>query len=90
MYVHFDDEKAYAKRKAQLPARLFMAVGGLEEVAGFQKFVSQLKARKYQGLSLQTRVLENSGHSGTKAAGYARGLQAVFARPAFVCSFREG
>jgi hypothetical protein len=40
-----------------------------------------LKARNYQELSLQTRVLENTGHSGTKAEGYTRGLQFVFARP---------
>ncbi len=50
-------------------------------VSGFQKFADHLKARNYQGLSLQTRVLENTGHSGTKAEGYTRGLQAVFARP---------
>ncbi|MDZ7288791.1 MAG: alpha/beta hydrolase-fold protein [candidate division KSB1 bacterium] len=74
-------EKNYAEKRSQLPARLFMAVGELEGVAGFQKFVEHLKARNYQGLSLQTRILENTGHSGTKAEGYTRGLQAVFARP---------
>jgi hypothetical protein len=74
-------EKNYAAKKSSLPARLFMAVGELEDVAGFQKFADQLKARNYQRLSLQTRVLENTGHSGTKAEGYARGLQFVFARP---------
>jgi hypothetical protein len=74
-------EKNYAAEKSRLPARLFMAVGELEDVAGFQKFADQLKARNYQELSLQTRVLENTGHSGTKAEGYTRGLQFVFARP---------
>lgn len=74
-------EKNYAEKKSHLPARLFMAVGELEDVAGFQKFADQLKARNYDGLALQTRVLENTGHSGTKAEGYTRGLQFVFARP---------
>ncbi|MCG3118540.1 MAG: hypothetical protein ALAOOOJD_00760 [bacterium] len=74
-------EKNYAEKKSSLPVRLFMAVGELEGVADFQKFVEQLKARNYQGLSLQTRILENTGHSGTKAEGYTRGLQFVFARP---------
>ncbi len=74
-------EKNYAAKTSRLSARLFMAVGELEDVAGFQKFVDQLKARNYQGFSLQTRVLENTGHSGTKAEGYTRGLQFVFARP---------
>jgi predicted alpha/beta superfamily hydrolase len=79
--VIYSYEKNYAEKNTRLPVKLFMAVGELEGVAGFQKFVDQLKARKYKDLTLQTRVLENTGHSGTKAEGYTRGLQAVFARP---------
>jgi predicted alpha/beta superfamily hydrolase len=76
-------EKAYADQKSQLPVRLFMAVGGYEGgIPSFQKFVDHLKARNYQGLDLQSRVLEGIGHSGSKAEGYGRGLQAVFARSA--------
>ncbi len=30
---------------------------------------------------METLVMENTGHSGTKAEGYTRGLQWVFARP---------
>jgi hypothetical protein len=78
IYAH---EKNYAAKKSQLPVRVFMAVGDLEDVSGFQKFVDRLKARNYAGLALHSRILENTGHSGTKAEGYARGLQAVFARP---------
>ncbi len=75
-------EKNYATKNSQLPVRLFMAMGGLEPgVAGFQKFVDQLKARNYKGLDLQTRIVEGIGHSASKAEGYSRGLQAVFARP---------
>lgn len=73
-------EKNYAAKQSRLPVRLFMAVGDLEDVVGFQKFADQLKARNHDGLALQTRVLENTGHSGTKAEGYTRGLQFVFAR----------
>jgi hypothetical protein len=74
-------EKKCAEKKSLLPLKLFMAMGELEGVAGFQKFVEHLQARNYQGLSLQTRILANTGHSGTKAEGYTRGLQFVFARP---------
>lgn len=74
-------EKNYAEKKSQLPVRLFMAIGELEGVYDFQKFVDHLKGRNYQGLELQTRVLEGIGHSGSKAEGYTRGLQSVFARP---------
>ncbi len=75
-------EKTYAEQNSRLPVKLFMAMGGLEGVGDeFQKFVKQLQSRKYEGLDLQTQVLENTGHSGSKAEGYSRGLQAVFARP---------
>jgi len=75
-------EKNYADKNSRLPIRLFMAVGELEGgVAGFQKFVDRLKTRNYGGFDIQTRVLEGTGHSGSKAEGYSRGLQAVYARP---------
>jgi predicted alpha/beta superfamily hydrolase len=82
--VIYTFEKTYAEKNRRLPARLFMAMGGLEAAVGggeFQKFIGQLRSRKYEGLDLETRVLENTGHSGSKAEGYGRGLQAVFARP---------
>jgi predicted alpha/beta superfamily hydrolase len=75
-------EKSYADQKPELPVKLFMAVGGYEPgVPSFQRFVEHLKARNYGGLDLQTRVLEGIGHSGSKAEGYAQGLQAVFSKP---------
>ena len=58
-----------------------MAHGEMEDPAPFLRFVDTLKKRRYAGLELQTRILDNTGHSGTKAEGYARGLQWVFARP---------
>jgi len=63
--------------------KLFIGVGGLEgsTVAGVEKFVAQLRSRGYKGLDLETKVLEGIGHSGSKAEGCTRGLQAVFARP---------
>lgn len=75
-------EKSYAEGKSSLPVRLFMAQGALErEVEQFERFVEQMKSRSYQGLHLQTRILENIGHSGSKAEGYTRGMQWVFERP---------
>ena len=86
--IGWDDEviesyvKNYAPKKSQLPVRLFMAVGGLEgNETAFEKFAGRLKAKKLEGLEIETRVLEGSGHSGGKAEGYTRGLQFVFAKP---------
>jgi predicted alpha/beta superfamily hydrolase len=75
------DEKNYAAKNSHLRARLFMAVGEFEDVSGFQGFVDRLRTRKYEGLELQTSILDGMGHSGSKAEGFTRGLQAVFARP---------
>ncbi len=58
-----------------------MAVGGLEgNESSIEKFADQLKAKKLEGLEVETRVIEGSGHSGGKAEGYSRGLQFVFAK----------
>ena len=79
--VTFTYEENHAASHRQLPVRLFMAIGELEETSGFQSFVNRLKSRNYDGLRLQSRILEGMGHSGEKAEGYTRGLQAVFERP---------
>lgn len=75
-------EGAYAKQHKSMPARIFLSVGG-EEPASFRNAVSQLRdtllARKYQGLSLQWRVVDGERHAGTKAESYNRGLRYVFA-----------
>jgi predicted alpha/beta superfamily hydrolase len=76
-------EQEYAHRHAQLPVRVFIGVGALEGggVMDCRKFVDQLKSRNYEGLDLTSIVIDGIGHSGGKAEGYSRGLQAVFARP---------
>lgn len=74
-------EKVYAAKKIPLKAKLFMAHGELENPGPFEIFAERVRSRNYEGLDMQTRILDNTGHSGTKAEGYARGLQWVFARP---------
>jgi hypothetical protein len=79
--VFYSFEKQYADQHSSLPVRLFMAEGGLEGgLAAYQKLVDHLKLRRYGGLNMETRILENMGHSGGKAEGYTRGLQWVFER----------
>jgi predicted alpha/beta superfamily hydrolase len=74
-------ESTYAANNSRLPVKLFMAIGGYEGVAEFEKFAARLKGRNYKDLTLETRVLEGMGHSGSKPEGYTRGLQSVYARP---------
>jgi predicted alpha/beta superfamily hydrolase/quercetin dioxygenase-like cupin family protein len=76
-------EKEFAEKGSARPVRLFMAVGALEPNAqNFLKYADRLAKAKYPGLQVESRVLENIGHSGSKAEGYTRGLQSVFARAA--------
>lgn len=74
----YEVEKEYFSKHKALNARLYMAVGALENVEIFNKMVKLLNDRNYTGLKMQTKVLENIGHSGTKPEGYTRGLQWSF------------
>lgn len=73
--------KEYAQRTKELRARVFMGIGGYENVSAFQAFADKLKGQDYKGFELQTKVLDGYGHSGGKAEGYSRGLQSVYAKP---------
>lgn len=80
-------EAAYAAQHSQLPVRLDIDVGELEgpHVSQVQDFAAVLRARKYQGLELETLVIKGTGHSSNKPEGFVRGLQAAFApRPVTV------
>lgn len=85
--VLYQFEKKYAANKSNPPAKLFMCVGGVERsVPDFQKLTKFLNDRHYSSLQIESRVLENTGHSGTKGEGYARGFQFVFKRPSLQLS----
>jgi predicted alpha/beta superfamily hydrolase len=83
-------EEKYFANKNNPPARLFMCVGGVERSVGsFQILSERLSSRNYSNLKIDSRVLENTGHSGTKGEGFARGLQFVFQRPSLQLSAEE-
>jgi predicted alpha/beta superfamily hydrolase len=74
-------------QKSNPPARLFMCIGGAESnVPGFEKLTKTLRDHATSSLQIESRVLENTGHSGTKGEGFARGLQFVFQRPSLKLS----
>jgi predicted alpha/beta superfamily hydrolase len=97
--IHHDDrvmlsyEEAYAAKHADLPARVFLAVGDREEIddpliePAFQ-FVTNVKhldrilrERQYPGLRLTTHVFEDETHVSVVPALYSRGLRVVFESP---------
>lgn len=79
MYAY---EKNYSENKNTPPAKLFMTIGDVERnVPNFEKLTSHMQNKKYSSLQFCSKILENTGHSGTKSETYARGLQYVFAKP---------
>ena len=75
----FKQEADYASSHQELPVRLFLSVGELEEVASpVQEFMQVLRERDYSGLEMETRVIEGERHAGNKPEAYNRGLRFVF------------
>jgi hypothetical protein len=76
----FKQEAEYARTHKELPAKLFLAVGGAEGLAApVQTFMQTLQSRGYRGLKLETRVIEGERHAGNKPEAYNRGLRFLFA-----------
>jgi predicted alpha/beta superfamily hydrolase len=79
--VLYKYEKTFAKKALAKPIRLYMTVGGVEgNKSTFEKFSKFIIKNKYPNLIVRSKVLENTGHSGTKPETYSRGLQYVFER----------
>ena len=80
-------EEQYHTNKNNPAAKLFMCVGGVEtSVPDYEKLTSFLNNRHYSNLEIESKVLGNTGHSGTKGIGYEKGLQFVFKRPSIKLS----
>ncbi len=75
----FKQEKQFAAKRQDLPARLFISVGDIEDLTEPVKdFMKVVKSRSYKGLTMETRVLEGERHAGNKPEAYNRGLRFVF------------
>jgi predicted alpha/beta superfamily hydrolase len=75
----FQQEAEYANNHTDLPVRLFLSVGELEELAGpVQEFMQVLSNRNYTGLEMETRVIAGERHASNKPETYNRGLRFVF------------
>lgn len=78
--VLFELEKTFAKNNTK-PVSLYMTVGDVERGRGnFEKLAKVMHNSNYKNVRLVSKVLENTGHSGTKSETYSRGLQHIFER----------
>lgn len=84
-------EGDYAAAHRDLRARVFLAVGGLEErgddpkvleaamVSNVVELARRLEARGYPGLELESLVFDGETHNGVVPPTFSRGLRYVFA-----------
>ena len=80
--VLYKYEKTFAEKKISKPVRVYMTVGDVEgSRPTYEKFAAQMTSRNYASVSLRSKILENTGHSGTKTETFSRGMQFVFEKP---------
>ena len=81
--IHYDDqvmlrlEEEFSYNHSDLPAKLFMCKGGLEDTSGIEdmnKMAEVLLSRHYPGLEIITHVFEDETHSTAMAASFMRGF----------------
>ncbi|HEY5218307.1 MAG TPA: alpha/beta hydrolase-fold protein [Gemmatimonadaceae bacterium] len=78
----FARERAYAASHDDVGARLFIGVGGAEELSRpVQEFMETLRERGYPALHLETMVFEGEGHTSNKPETYNRGVRFVARAP---------
>jgi len=80
--VLYKYEKEFAEKRSANPLRVYMTVGDVERGRPtFERFAAQMASRNYASVALKSKVLENTGHSGTKSETFGRGMQYVFEKP---------
>ncbi len=76
----FKSEEAFARDHTELPARVFLSVGELEEradspaVTDTLRFATQMESRNYAGLTLVKQVFADRNHCEVVAPGLQAGL----------------
>lgn len=80
-------EEEYSKNNKELPVKIFMSIGDLEEegdsdifkmVTNVKSLSKTLKKRNYEGLIMKTAILEDETHCSAVATTLNRGLRSVF------------
>jgi predicted alpha/beta superfamily hydrolase len=72
-------ENDFFGRQPTNPVKLYMTVGDVEGSRKiYEKFLAKMVKENFSSVSLQSKILENTGHSGTKSETFGRGLQFYF------------
>ena len=84
--VIFEYEEEFATKHSDLPVKLFLSVGGLEEerdpaeqgITLLRKLHTSLGNRSYAGLDMEMAIMEDETHSSVVPGAFSRGLRMVF------------
>lgn len=77
--VLYKYENTFRQKTLAHAVRVYMTVGDVERSRpAYEKFAGKMKTGQYKNVSLHSKILENTGHSGTKSETYGRGMQYVF------------
>tara|TARA_R110002050_G_scaffold286468_2_gene436887 strand:+ start:3129 stop:4217 length:1089 start_codon:yes stop_codon:yes gene_type:complete len=88
--VLYQLEKAFREKQKVNSVRVYMTVGDVElGKSYYQEFAEKMMNTNYKNVQLHSKILENTGHSGTKNETYSRGLQYVFNRNQLRLSDKE-
>lgn len=79
--VMFEVEKTFSETHTDLPAKLFMSVGGLEYpelIADIKQMAEALESRQYPHLQVRLEVIEEEGHASAAPASMIKGFQELY------------
>ena len=77
-------EEAFAARGRSLPLRFFMGVGSREVnserdmVVDLERYAARLRGRRYEGLALQSRVMQDETHNSVFPIAFTKGLRWIY------------
>ena len=71
-------ENSYAKNNHSLPAKVFMAVGGEENPASYNKLRDRVLSRNYSDFEFTSTIFENETHMSVVPAAHSRALRVLY------------
>ncbi|MEP7376732.1 MAG: alpha/beta hydrolase-fold protein [Chitinophagaceae bacterium] len=80
--VLYKYEKEFSQKKLSKHLRVYMTIGDVERSRPvYEKFAATMVNHNYTSVNLRSKILENTGHSGTKSETFGRGMQYIFEKP---------
>ena len=79
--VLFDMEQTFSETQTDLPARLFLTMGGLEDesgIADMKRMEEVLKSRNYPGLKVESQIFEGEHHASAYPASIMRAFNTLY------------